>query len=355
MLAALCVSQLRQAATFDRVANLGSVALVLILFEGGAANGGFRRMRAHLRPILLLGLPGTVATAGLLAALCFYVVGLDAQTSVLLGVALAPTDPAAVFSVLGTQRLAGGADAIHEGESGANDPVGISLMLGAIAWYQVHESMGAVLGHVALQLLAGAAIGAAAGAAVVATSRRMTAIRGSAQLLLLAVVVFVTYVVAVRIGGSGFLAVFVLGLLVGSTPAAFRVPSERGFAAASAAAELAMFVALGLTADIASLGRNAWVGLAVFAMLTLAVRPAVVAAATYRSPHEMRARAFIAWGGLKGAVPMLLATLAATHGIESAQRLYSVVFVAVAASIAIQGATLPVFARRLGLVASESQ
>jgi len=141
------------------VERIGVVALIVILFDGGSRIG-FRRLRTALVPVLLLGLPGTFATAGLVALAAHWLLGFSWITSGLAGAAIAPTDPAVMFSVLGRREVAGSTGTILEAESGANDPVGIALMIGMIdfatsdngtAWTVVREF--------ALQMVVGLAVG----------------------------------------------------------------------------------------------------------------------------------------------------------------------------------------------------
>src|SRR3954462_4475286 len=151
------------APSFEHVELVVTVALVVILFDGGAAIG-WRRVRTAAAPILLLGVPGTFATAGLLTLFAHGVLGLGWLTAGLLGAAVAPTDPAVVFSVLGSHPVRGRTRTILEGESGANDPVGIALMLGLIA-LATHpgDSFWVVVRTFAEQMSIGLVVGLAGG------------------------------------------------------------------------------------------------------------------------------------------------------------------------------------------------
>jgi potassium/hydrogen antiporter len=305
---------------------IASGALVVILYDGGASIG-MRRFRVAAVPIVSLGVLGTFATAGLLTLFVHAAFGLGWLTSGLLGAAVAPTDPAVVFSVLGDHEIHGRTDTIIEGESGANDPVGIALMLGLIELAtHADASFWVVVRVFAEQMAIGLAIGAAAGLA----ARRVP----RAGLGLAACAFALAYV----LHGSGFLAAFVAGLISGATVEAERLPKL---------AEIVVFVALGLTIDLTGIAGRYWAeGLALAAFLALVARPVVVGSLLL--PVRLRAgeRLFVIWAGLKGAVPILLAAFAVTHHVHEAARIYETVFVVVLASVVVQGGTIPYATRR---------
>jgi cell volume regulation protein A len=305
---------------------IASGALVVILYDGGASIG-LRRFRVAAVPIISLGVLGTFATAGLLTLFVHAAFGLGWVTAGLLAAAVAPTDPAVVFSVLGGHTIHGRTDTIIEGESGANDPVGIALMLGLIELAtHADASFWIVVRVFAEQMAIGLAIGCAAGM----VARRMP----RAGLLFAAL----AFAVAYLLDGSGFLAAFVAGLIAGSTVEAETLPRL---------AEVVVFVALGLTVHISGIGGDRWAqGLALAAFLALVARPAVVGALLL--PVRLRAgeRIFVMWAGLKGAVPILLAAFAVTHHVHNAARIYETVFVVVLASVVVQGGTIPYATRR---------
>src|SRR5262249_29131269 len=150
--------------------------------------------------------------------------------------------------------------------------------------------------------------------------------------------------------GSGFLAVFIAGILLGDERLPYKGEIERFSASLASLAELVVFVVLGLTVQIGSLSGRAWLdGVVLAAGTALLIRPPVVALTLARARLTRPERAFIAWGGLKGAVPILLAAFAVLERVDGAARLYAVVFVVVLASVAGQGTLVPFVARRLGI------
>jgi potassium/hydrogen antiporter len=326
------------APSVEHVELVVTVALVVILFDGGAAIG-LRRFRAAAVPIVSLGVPGTFATAGLIAVFSHAAFGAQWLTAGLLGAAIAPTDPAVVFSVLGSHPIRGRARTILEGESGANDPVGIALMLGLIALAtHTDASFWIVVRVLAEQIAIGLAVGIAGGL----VERRLLRIGWLRTLALVALV----YLVASRLHGSGFLAVFVMGLVAGDIEAPSQALQDR----VATAAEIVAFVALGLTVHISGIGAGRWgEGLALAAFVALLARPIVVGALLLPVRIAREERLFVLWAGLKGAVPILLAAFAVTHGVRDATRIYETVFVVVLASVVVQGGTIPAAVRRLRL------
>jgi cell volume regulation protein A len=314
-----------------------TVALVVILYDGGAAIG-WRRFRVAAVPIVSLGILGTFATAGLVTLFAHVVLGLGWLTAGLLGAAVAPTDPAVVFSVLrGGHEIRGRTRTILEGESGANDPVGIALMLGLIAFATHADSSFWIVVRVLVEQVA---IGMAVGLAGGLLERRLLRVGWLRTLVLVAVV----YLLADVAHGSGFLAVFVMGLVVGDIEAPSQSLQDR----LASVAELVAFVALGLTVNISGIDAGLWAdGLGLAAFTALLARPIVAGALLAPVRLRLGERLFVIWGGLKGAVPILLAAFAVTHHVRDGTRIYQTVFVVVLASVIVQGGTIPAAARWL--------
>ncbi len=332
------------------VEQIGTVALIVILFDGGSSIG-LRRFRVAAMPIVSLGILGTFATAGLVTLFVHGVFGLSWITAGLLGAAIAPTDPAVVFSVLGDREIGGRTGTILEGESGANDPVGIALMLGLLELATHSDATFWVVVRVFCeQMSIGLAIGIAGGLLESVLLRRValpSAGLHTVRTLALAGVVYGATTVA---HGSGFLAVFVAGLIVGDVRAPFKHEIEVFQDGLATLAEVVVFIALGLTVGISSLTASRWLdGLAIAAFLALVARPIVAGALLAPTRLRRGERLFVTWGGLKGAVPILLAAFAVTQHVHDAQRIYDTVFVVVLASVVVQGSTISAAARRFGV------
>jgi cell volume regulation protein A len=324
-------------------------ALVLILL-GGGMDIGAARLRSCAADVGLLAIPGTFATAAAMALAAHLVLGLEWKTAGVFGAALAPTDPAVVFSVLGGSAR-GRARTVLEGEAGVNDPAGIALLLGVLE-VATHpdSSVLVVLREFALQMGIGAAAGVAGGWVLVALLRRLAPGRPALTLAPLLLGAGALYGVVALAGGSGFLAVFVAGLALGDGATSEQRAAEGVVSRLSSVAEVVVFVALGLTIPLFAIAGRDWLGAAALAvMLGALVRPAVVAACLARSRLGRSEKAFVTVGGLKGAVPILLAALAVLGDAPDAVRIYHVVFVVVLISVGVQGSLVAPAARRLGV------
>jgi potassium/hydrogen antiporter len=333
------------------VERVGTIALIVILFDGGSSIG-WRRFRVAAVPIATLGVVGTFATAGIIALFTHWVFGLDWIVSGLLGAAIAPTDPAVMFSVLGDREIGGRTGTILEGESGANDPVGIALMIGMIELAtHAGETFWVVVRVFAEQMSIGLAIGIVGGLVEQQLLRRIVFPSSGLHTIRTLALAGLVYGVAAVAHGSGFLAVFVAGLLVGDMRPPFKAEIDAFQDGLSTLAEIVVFVALGLTIDLTDLGANhRWLdGLVLALVLAVVARPLAVGPLLIPAKLSRGERLFVMWSGLKGAVPILLASFAVLGGVEDANRIYGIVFVVVAFSVVLQGASIPYVAARLGI------
>ncbi len=343
------VPRLENAISFVTVERIGVVALIVILFDGGM-DIGWRRFRVAAVPILSLGVLGTFASAGLIAFVAHTLLDLSWITSGLLGAALAPTDPAVTFSVLGGREIRGRTGTILKGESGANDPVGIALMIGMIELATSDDgSFWMVVTGFVTEMLGGAAVGIAGAAVLLPLMRRMPLPSPALYPLRMLGAAGVVYGAATLAHGSGFLAVFVAGILIGDRPFSHRAEIDGFLSSLGSLAEITMFVALGLTIDLTDVfDSGAWFdGLVLAALLAFVIRPLVVGTLLLPVQLDWGERLFVMWSGLKGAVPILLAALALIGGVDDGQAIYEIVFVVVLFSVLVQGTFVPAVAKRL--------
>ena len=333
------------------VQHVVSFALIIILFDGGM-HIGRRRFGESAVPILWLGTAGTAVTAAALGILCHLAFGFSWQPALLLGAALAATDPAVVFSVLGKREITGRTGTILEGESGANDPVGIALTIallsttgaGADAWLQGCRIF-------AVQMVVGLVVGVVGGRVLLAFMRHVRLPRPSFNAVQVFAGAVALFILATVLHGSGFLAVFAAGVLVGDEPAPFKVTIVRFHSVLASLGEIVAFTILGLTVPISELThRDVWLtGLGIGALLILVVRPVLVGLLSWPIDLRRGERAFILWAGLKGAVPILLGSFALTAGAPDATRIYGVIFFVVTLSVIVQGGSVPAAAKTLGV------
>jgi cell volume regulation protein A len=333
------------------VERIGVVALIAILLDGGM-HVGWGRFRGSALPIASLGVLGTFGTAAVIAVFARVLLDFDWTTSFILGAALAPTDPAVMFSVLGNREVGGRSGTILEGESGANDPVGIALMIGMLE-FATHDDASAwtVVVEFSVEMVVGLAVGLAGGAALLWLMRNVSLPNEGLYTIRVLPTAGIVYGVASILHGSGFLAVFIAGLMISDARAPYTVEIERFHTALASLAEIVVFVALGLTIDVTDVFTDRqWLdGLLLALGLVFVARPLVVGLLLLPARLRQRERLFVMWGGLKGAVPILLAAFALIAGVEGADRIYNIVFVVVAFSVIVQGSSLPWVARRLGV------
>ncbi|MEO5575498.1 MAG: cation:proton antiporter [Gaiellaceae bacterium] len=349
------VPRLGDTISFVAVERIGVVALIVILFDGGL-DIGWRRFRSSAVPILSLGVLGTFASAGLVAVAAHALFDLSWITSGLLGAALAPTDPAVTFSVLGGREIGGRTGTMLKGESGANDPVGIALMIGLIELATSDDgTFWAVVWEFGVEMAGGIAVGVAGAALLLPLMRHVPLPSPALYPLRMLAAAGVVYGAATLVHGSGFLAVFVAGILLGDRPLPHRREVDAFLSSLGSLAEIAMFVALGLTIDLTELFEtDAWIeGLVLAALLAFVIRPLVVGALLMPVKLDRGERLFVMWSGLKGAVPILLAALALIGGVEDGREIYGIVFVVVLFSVLVQGTLVPTVAKKLGVPMSD--
>lgn len=337
--------------SIETTSRIGVVALIVILFEGGM-HVGWRRFRRSGAEITALGILGTFGTALVVALFAHTLLDFSWTVSGILGAALAPTDPAVMFSVLGKREIGGRTGTILEGESGVNDPVAIALMIGMLEFATAADaSFWLVAADFAFEMVVGLAVGIV-GAVVLRQAMRRIDLPNEALYPLLALsCAGVLYGAATIAHGSGFLAVFVAGVLVGDIRAPYKGEVERFHKSLASLAEIAVFVALGLTISLEDLATDhVWLdGLLLALLLAFVARPLVTGLLVLPARLHWGERAFLMWGGLRGAVPILLGTFVLLEGVDDASRVYDIIFVVVAFSVVVQGTSIPFVAPRLGV------
>ncbi len=334
----------------DLARKVGVVGLAAILFEGGLATS-WRRLREVVIPSALLSTVGVVVTALLTGLAAYSLFDLSWLESVLLGAVVSSTDAAAVFATLRFTNIRRRLARTLEAETGGNDPMAIALTIGLIEWIQ-HSSYG--IGDLTLlivrQLGLGLVVGVVLGTAATWAFARLPQAIGPFAPAASVAAGALSFGVADVIGGSGFLAVYLVGLAVGSTPSRYRrrfVAFHEGLAFL---AQVALFVVLGLLVFPRQLPGVALSGLALAALLVLFIRPLAVWLSTAFSQFTTRERALLGWAGLRGAVPIVLGTFVLSSKVSSDETIFNAVFFVVLISALAQGTTLEWVAERLGAV-----
>jgi cell volume regulation protein A len=330
--------------------RLGTVALVLILFDGGL-NTPLSSLRGALAPAAALATVGVLGTAAL-SALAAFLFGLPWPQALIFGAVVSSTDAAAVFSVLrgGGVSLRARVGRVLELESGLNDPMAVILTLSLTTAATSGQPLGWSLAvEVVLQLAVGAAGGAAIGwgGRQLMTRARLSA-AGLYPVLSLALALL-AFGVPSLLWGSGFLAVYVAAMVIGAGRIPYLPGLRRVHDAIAWFSQVGMFLLLGLLAFPSRVMGQASTGLLVGFLLAVVARPAVVAACLLPFGFTWREVAFIAWVGLRGAVPIILACYPVLEGVAGATGIFDLVFFVVLVSTALQGGSARWLARRLGL------
>lgn len=331
--------------------NLGLIALAVILAEGGLTTR-WAVIRPAIAFAVVLSTLGVAVSVAIVAAGAHWLLGFDARTSLLLGAIVSSTDAAAVFSVLRTLPLRRRLVATLEAESGFNDaPVVILVTLVASdAWYDANVLT--ALGEMVYQLVAGVLIGLAVGRLGQEMFGRIALPAAGLYPLTMLATALLAFAAAGFVGASGFIAVYVAGLWLGNSALPHRRASL-GFAEGMAwLAQISLFVLLGLLASPTDLPAAVAPALVLGTVLLLLARPlsVVVSSLPFRLPA--REQAFLSWAGLRGAVPIVLATIATTSGAVSDVDVFSIVFVLVVVFTLVQAPVLPRLAQRLGVAES---
>jgi cell volume regulation protein A len=333
--------------------TLGTVALVLILFEGGLTSG-WREIRPVLGTAASLATIGTLLTALIAGFAAKLIFGLSLLEGMLVGAAIAATDSAAIFAVLRRSTLRKRLARSLEGESGMNDPVALLLVIGFVEWIQQPGyGLADMAGLLALKLGLGVAIGLACGWLAV---RALTLVRLPTDGLYPVATVAIAglaYGLSEVAHGSGLLAVYLTALALGAAP----IPAKRTLVAFHEGlgwvSQIALFILLGLLVFPSELGDVAAKAIALSAVLIFLARPAAAFVATALAPFDLRERLMLGWAGLRGATPIWLATFPVIAGIRSGDEEFAIVFFVVVSSTLVQGASFEPLARRLGLTTDE--
>jgi potassium/hydrogen antiporter len=331
--------------------SVGVVALALILFAGGLDTRW-----ASIRPVLARGIVlatvGTLATAGLVGGVVMLVTDLPALESLLLGAVVSSTDAAAVFSVLRARqvRLPAPVRDLLELESGSNDPMAVFLTVSLISLITTGEgSLLQLAASFVLQMGLGAALGYAFGRGMAWVINRVDLEHDGLYPVLSLTLVLLTFGATAYLGGSGFLAVYIAGLVLAHRAYIHKRSLTRFHDGLAWLMQIAMFLTLGLLVFPSQILPVLGVAVLVTAFLTLVARPLSVYVSLFRSRFSLREQTLIGWAGLRGAVPIILATFPLVAGVPGGEEVFNIVFFVVLASTLVQGTTIPAFARWLRL------
>jgi potassium/hydrogen antiporter len=331
--------------------SIGVVALIFILFAGGL-DTNWAQVRPIVRQALSLATLGVVVTALTVGLFVSAVLHTSLLTAMLLGAIISSTDAAAVFSVLRSKNvnLRGNLKPLLELESGSNDPMAVFLTVGLLQFATAHETnVGRLFLIFFVQMGLGAGLGWACGKAMVITINHLKILsEGLYPVLVLAFAVLI-YSATASIGGSGFLAVYVAGLTAANSEFVQKKSLLRFFDGLAWLSQIAMFLTLGLLVFPSHILPIIGAGLLVSAFLMFVARPVSVFLSLLFFRVGLRERLFVSWVGLRGAVPIVLATFPLLAGLQDAELIFNVVFFIVLTSAMFQGWSIPLIARLLHL------
>jgi cell volume regulation protein A len=340
-------------ANYDLARTLGTIALVLILFEGGLSSGW-----SEIRPVLgtaaSLATLGTLATALLAGVASKWIFGLSWLEGMIVGSAIAATDSAAIFAVLRNSTLEKRLARSLEGESGMNDPVALLLVIGFIEWSQ-QPNYGAadMVGLIALKIAVGVVVGLALGRLAVWIIERIELPSDGIYPVATIAAAALAYGVSEVAHGSGLLAVYLTALALGSA----RIPAKRSVISFHEGlgwvSQIGLFILLGVLVFPGDLGGVAAKGLALSAVLIFVARPLATFLATAFTSFNFREKVMLGWAGLRGATPIWLATFPVVAGVRSGEEEFAIVFFVVVTSTLVQGASFEPLAKRLRLTTDE--
>jgi len=339
---------------YARARDVGIVALVLILFEGGLASG-WGEIRPVLWPAVSLAVVGTLVTAVITGLAATLLLDLSTLQGLLLGSIVASTDSAAIFAALRGSTLRRKLARTLEGEAGFNDPVAVLLVLGFIEWIQRPEyGVGDMALLLVAKLLVGTAVGLAVGFSAAWILKRVRLASAGLYPVASVATVGLAFGAAEVLGGSGFLAVYLAGLVLGTIATPARRTITTFHDGLAWVAQLALFLTLGLLVFPSQLGGVAVEGLVLTAVLIFVARPLSTLLSTVFMGFSLPERLALGWAGLRGGVPVVLATFPVLEGLPGSLDFFNIVFFAVLVSTLVQGTTFETVGRLLGVTTQEA-
>ncbi|MFE5483803.1 potassium/proton antiporter [Streptomyces sp. NPDC056527] len=326
---------------------IGYAALVVILAEGGLGTK-WKEIKPALPAAVVLSTVGVAVSVGITAAAAHYLVGLEWRQALIIGAVVSSTDAAAVFSVLRKVPLPSRVTGVLEAESGFNDAPVVILVV-AFSTAGPIDSWYVLVGTIAMELAIGAAVGLGVGFIGSFGLRHVALPASGLYPIAVMAIAVVAYAAGALAHGSGFLAVYLAAMVLGNAKLP-HAPANRGFAEGLGwIAQIGMFVLLGLLVTPSKLVHDFWPAVIIGLVLTMVARPmeVLVSLLPFRIPWQEKA--LMSWAGLRGAVPIILATIPMVYGIEGSERVFNIVFVLVVVYTLVQGPTLPWLARALKL------
>lgn len=334
---------------------IGTLALIIILFEGGAQTK-WDKVRPILVPATILATLGVLLTTLITGIAAMYILNFSVLEGLLLGAIVGSTDAAAVFSVLGNKNFNKRLTATLEAESGSNDPMAVFLTVMLIEMIKMPEmSVWSAIGGFFIQMGLGLALGLGLGKLIVVVINHIKLDTSALYPILAMGSAILTFALTDFLGGSGLLAVYVMAVFVGNSDLTYRYPILRFNEGFAWMMQIVMFTLLGLLVFPSQLLGVIWEGILIAVILMFIARPVAVFICMIFLKYDLKQKLFISWAGLKGAVPIVLATYPINAGVENSNLIFNTVFFVVFISALIQGGTLSWLAEKLHLTGDEDQ
>lgn len=334
---------------------IGTIALLFILYDGGLSTN-YEDVKPILREGSILATLGVLLTAFVMSIFTYFLLDFTFLESLLLGAIISSTDAAAVFSILRAKKLAlkNNIDHVLELESGSNDPMAIFLTLTILNLITTNDwsglSLFGFIGHFILQFSLGALLGIISGFLFPKICSLARIKYANLYALLSVSWLLLIYGIAAYIGGNGFLCIYIAGILINKSHFPFKRNILDFHDSLAWVMQIAVFLTLGLLVFPSELIQTALPALILTFLLIFVARPIGVFSSLYKSKFSFKEKSFISWVGLRGAVPIVLATYPYLEGLENSHQIFNIVFFMVFISVFIQGTTLPYFANKLKII-----
>jgi potassium/hydrogen antiporter len=331
---------------------IGVLALVIILFEGGMQTQ-WKTLKPVIVPSLSLATVGVLLTSGIVAVAAKLILDIGWLEATLFGAIVGSTDAAAVFAVLKGQNIKPRISATLEAESGSNDPMAVFLTVAMIELISLPDaSILSMIGSFFIQMTVGVLLGLLFGKVAVWALNQINLDSSGLYPVFATAFALLTYGITAFLSGSGLLAVYISAIIIGNADISYRHSIFRFSEGFAWMMQISMFVILGLlvfpselfTLDIAAKG------ILLSVILILVARPIAVYLSTLKMNYSYKEVIFLSWAGLKGAVPIVLATFPLLANVDGSHLLFNVVFFVVLTSCLVQGSTITILAEKLGLV-----
>ncbi|MGL5671383.1 MAG: potassium/proton antiporter [Cetobacterium sp.] len=336
--------------------NLGTIALMFIIFSGGleTKKGDVKK---SLYPSGTLATLGVLLTAGLSGVAVYYLTDFTLKEALLFSAMVSSTDAAAVMSILGDSKLKKDIKSVVEIESGSNDPMAYALILFLLSFFKEGESTSIVTGIIFLlkQITLGAIIGYIFGVVTLPLANYIKIVREEFLTIHLIAILFICFGLATVLDGNGFLAIYIAGIMIGNKKFNYKLNSIRNMRLITWFMQIGMFVMLGLLVFPSQLLGYIFIGSLLSVIMIIVIRMLVVYSLLWPFKFNYKEKFFISWAGLKGAVPIIFATMAITEGLPNAQGMFNLTFYIVVFSVLLQGMTLKYVGKKLNLFEEDQE